>query len=462
MVFNPFDITADLDTPVSAYLKLRPFGPRFLLESVERGQNLGRYSFIGFGNARDFRLQSGRMYVDGEPMAQEPGLSLLDILRQALAEAPKPGPEIPGVPFSGGLVGVTHYEAVGELERLPFSSHEASLESVQAHYVAPQSILVFDHLTRRIALLHDGSDAERQHLRQEVIRALHGPVPAPPVRRRAASPTTSLSIDDFLSSVEQAQCDIRAGEIYQLVLSIAFQGECEIDPFEAYRALRLLNPSPYLYFFDFGDLAVAGSSPEALVKLSGREASLRPIAGTRPRGEDEAIDLRLEEELLADPKEAAEHVMLVDLARNDLGRVAVTGSIEVEPYRSIERYSHVMHLVSGVRGVLAPGLDAFDLFASAFPAGTVVGAPKIRAMERIHALEPHPRGVYAGTAGYFGHGGVMDQAIAIRTLTFEENQYRYQAGAGIVADSQPAREYDEVLAKASVLRSAIELAEEGL
>jgi len=461
---TPFDIPADLDTPVSAYLKLRPFSPRFLLESVEQGQHLGRYSFIGFGEARDFRLRGGRMFIDGEPMAIDSDTEILDVLRQALELAPRPGPEIPGVPFSGGLVGVTHYETVGEFERLPFSRNlsEAQDDSLQANYIAPRSILVFDHLTRRIALLHDGSEAERQSLRREVIQALHGPVPTPAVIRRAASPTASLSTPDFLAAVERAQGDISAGEIYQLVLSVAFEGECEIDPFQVYRALRLLNPSPYLYFFDFGDLAVAGSSPEALVRVNGREASLRPIAGTRPRGESEVEDLRLEQELLADPKEAAEHVMLVDLARNDLGRVAVTGSVSVSPYRSIERYSHVMHIVSGVRGVLAPGRDTFDLFASSFPAGTVVGAPKIRAMERIHALEPGPRGVYAGTAGYFGHGGVMDQAIAIRTLTFEKGRYRYQAGAGIVSDSQPEREYDEVLAKSSVLRSAIELAGEGL
>jgi anthranilate synthase component 1 len=243
---------------------------------------------------------------------------------------------------------------------------------------------------------------------------------------------------------------------------VRFSGRCDLDPFEAYRALRLLNPSPYMYYCELGDRVVVGSSPEALVKLNGREAQMRPIAGTRPRGADAAEDTALEAELLADPKENAEHVMLVDLARNDLGRVATAGSVNVHPYRSIERYSHVMHIVSGVRGELAPGKDAFDLFAAAFPAGTLVGAPKVRAMEIIDELEPVRRGFYGGTVGYFGHGGDMDQAIAIRTMVFHGDQYSFQAGAGIVADSVPISEYREVFAKSAVLRRALELAREGL
>jgi anthranilate synthase component 1 len=262
--------------------------------------------------------------------------------------------------------------------------------------------------------------------------------------------------------VGRAKEEIAAGEVYQLVLSVRFEGDCEIEPFQAYRALRLLNPSPYLYYCAFGDCAVVGSSPEALVRLDGRSASLRPIAGTRPRGASPDADAALERELLADPKEAAEHVMLVDLARNDLGRVAVTGSVRVDPFRNVERYSHVMHLVSGVHGVLAPEADAFDLFASSFPAGTVSGAPKSRALELIEDLEPCGRGLYAGTVGYFGHGGTMDQAIAIRTIVFSGGRYAYQAGAGIVADSVPEREHDEVLAKAGALAAALRQAEEGL
>src|SRR5690606_25314464 len=229
--------------------------------------------------------------------------------------------------------------------------------------------------------------------------------------------------------------------------SVRFAGLCDLEPFEAYRALRLLNPSPYMYYCELGDSTIVGSSPEALVKLSRNRASMRPIAGTRPRGRDSVEDALLQKELLADPKENAEHVMLVDLARNDLGRVARAGSVHVDPFRSIERYSHVMHIVSGVNGELAPGRDAFDLFAATFPAGTLVGAPKLRAMQIIDELEPVPRGLYGGTVGYFGARGDMDQAITIRTLVFRGDEYSYQAGAGVVADSVPQAEYEEVFAK---------------
>jgi anthranilate synthase component 1 len=254
---------------------------------------------------------------------------------------------------------------------------------------------------------------------------------------------------------------IAAGDVYQLVLSVRFGGRHDIDPFEAYRALRLINPSPYMYYCEFDDVTVVGSSPEALVKLQQGTAQLRPIAGTRPRADDDAEDRRREQELLADAKENAEHVMLVDLARNDLGRVAEAGSVHVAPYRSIERYSHVMHIVSGVRGRLAPGRDAFDLFAAAFPAGTLVGAPKVRAMEIIDELEPVRRGLYGGTVGYFGAQGEMDQAITIRTLVFRGDEYSYQAGAGIVADSVPQSEYEEVLAKSGSAARALQMAGEG-
>jgi len=236
----------------------------------------------------------------------------------------------------------------------------------------------------------------------------------------------------------------------------------EADAFEIYRALRILNPSPYMFFFDFGDFELVGSSPEALVRLHGGNASLRPIAGTLPRGANMEEDLQNEKDLLADPKESAEHVMLVDLARNDLGRVAEPGTVRVDPYRSIERYSHVMHIVSGVQGKLASQYDAFDLFAASFPAGTLVGAPKVRAMEIIEEMENVGRGLYAGTAGYFGATGDMDQAITIRTIVFNGDEYSFQAGAGIVADSVPKKEFQEVLAKSAILRRALEIAGDGL
>jgi len=456
-----FDIVADLDTPVSAYLKLRPLRPRFLLESVERGEQLGRYSFIGFGGGDEVHLSDAGLRRNGHlhPVPDDGGEGLIASLRHALAGAPRPRPLIPGVPFQGGLVGVTAFEMFRRFEPLRGVAAAASMD---AAYLAPKAILVFDHLTRRAALLHEGTSEDRAALRREVLAALRSTIPSSRRGVPHGKPLPSLDRRAFMEGVDEAKAFIRAGDVYQLVLSICFSGSCDVLPFEVYRALRLLNPSPYMYFLEFDDFSVVGSSPEALVRLEGRNAALRPIAGTRRRGRDREQDEALVAQLRADPKENAEHIMLVDLARNDLGRVAVAGSVRVDPDRSVERYSHVMHMVSGVVGTLGAGHDAFDLFAAAFPAGTVVGAPKIRAAEIIARLEPQPRGVYAGTVGYFGHGGFMDQAIAIRTLVFEEGHYAYQAGAGIVADSVPEREHDEVLAKAAALEQALALAEEGL
>jgi anthranilate synthase component 1 len=458
----PFDITGDLDTPVSAFMKLGAFAPRFLLESVEGGERLARYSFVGFGDGLEVRLDERGLWVDGE---QQPlpssSAALLAGLRAALARAPRPEPDIPGVPLAGGLVGYAAYDVVRYFERLTARSPGAA--GVPAlHYVAPRSVLVFDHLTRGIALLHAGSEAERRSLRAEVVRALRGALPNGRRPGRYAPPVAAFSAADYMAKVRRTQEYIAAGDVYQLVLASRFSGRHELDPFQAYRALRLINPSPYMYYCALGDVAVVGSSPEALVKLNGRCARLRPIAGTRPRAADAAVDAAREAELLADPKENAEHVMLVDLARNDLGRVARAGSVHVAPYRSIERYSHVMHMVSGVEGELAGGRDAFDLFAAAFPAGTLVGAPKVRAMQIIDELEPVSRGLYGGTVGYFGARGDMDHAITIRTLVFKGDEYSYQAGAGIVADSVPQAEHEEVLAKSAALVRALELAEEGL
>jgi anthranilate synthase component 1 len=458
----PFDIAADLDTPVSAYLKLAPFKPRFLLESVEGGERLARYSFIGFGDCLEVRLDASGLWVGGL-RSPRPGskAEFLDALRGARARAPRPLPEIPGVPLLGGLVGYTAYDAVRYFERLPGRSLDLT-ETPHAHYVAPRSLLVFDHLTRGVALLHDGSEEERQSLRREVIRALRGAVPSILVPGQFSPATPSLSQASHAAGVRRAQEYIAAGDVYQLVLASRFEGRHSLSPFEVYRALRLLNPSPYMYFCELGDITVVGSSPEALVKSHGGFAQLRPIAGSRPRGADATLDAALEAELLADPKENAEHVMLVDLARNDLGRVATAGTVSVDPYRVIERYSHIMHMVSGVSGRLTPGADAFDLFAATFPAGTLVGAPKVRAMEIIDELEPVGRQLYGGTVGYFGRRGDMDQAITIRTLVFRGDVYSYQAGGGIVADSVATAEYEEVMAKSAVLRSALAIAAEGL
>jgi len=458
----PFDIAADLDTPVSAFLKLGPLTPRYLLESVEGGERLARYSFLGFGNALEIRMDSEALYVDGKKRPRPTTQSeYLNALREAMKLAPLLKPEVEELPFAGGLVGVSGYDVVRLFERLPQNTAPQT-NLPDAAFAATSSLLVFDHLTRRVALLHDGPEYERQRLRSEVIERLRGPIPKPENSVQTSDPVASLSEAEYSDRVNACKEHIASGDIYQIVLSVLFKGQTNVSPFEVYRATRLLNPSPYMFFFDFDELKVVGSSPEALVRLHGDTASLRPIAGTLPRGATLEEDLANEKALLADPKESAEHVMLVDLARNDLGRVAKAGSVHVEPYRSIERYSHVMHIVSGVEGELADEFDQFDLFAASFPAGTLVGAPKVRAMEIIEEMEQVGRGLYAGTAGYFGVTGDMDQAITIRTLVFSGDEYSFQAGAGIVADSVPAREYQEVLAKSAILRSALEIAGEGL
>ena len=460
----PFDIAADLDTPVSAYLKLRDLKPRFLLESVEGGERLARYSFLGFGDALEVRMDADGLQI-GDQLEARPDnqRDYLNALRRALATAPQPGPAVDGLPFAGGLVGVSGYDVVRLFERLPQNQNTVPQSNIpDAAFVAPASLLVFDHLTRRVALLHDGPENERRELRQDVIRRLRGAIPPNGKAIKISPAEASLSEEEFTKRVEACKEYIASGDIYQIVISVLFRGQSNVPPFEVYRALRLLNPSPYMFFLEFGDLKVVGSSPEALVKLNGSTASLRPIAGTLPRGASPEEDIANEKALLADPKEAAEHVMLVDLARNDLGRVATAGTVHVSPYRSIERYSHVMHIVSGVQGELAEEFDQFDLFAASFPAGTLVGAPKVRAMELIEEMENTGRGLYAGTAGYFGSGGDMDQAITIRTLEFSGEEYSFQAGAGIVADSVPANEYQEVLAKSAILRRALKMAGEGL
>ena len=458
MPFDPGrEIAADLDTPVSALLKLRPLEPVFLLESVTGGEQVGRYSFIGLGRRNEIELSASTLTVDG--VEQGTGGDPLGALRAWLSTA--------GLPAGGtrrgpaGLVGWVGYEAAGWFERLP-APGAAPSGLPTAAFTVPRAVVAFDHVRSTITLDPLVGGGEARELEREVVRALRsGPAAAPaPGASGEARPTRSRA--DFEAGVERARGHILAGDAYQIVLSVRFDGETEADPLAVYRALRLLNPSPYLYWVRAGGADVVGSSPEALARLEGRRALLRPIAGTRPRGGSEEEDAAMAEELLADPKENAEHVMLVDLARNDLGRVAAPGTVEVTGLRAVERYSHVMHLVSTVEGDLPPGADQFDLFRAAFPAGTVTGAPKIRAMEIVAEIEGEPRGPYAGSVGYFGAGGSMDQAIAIRTLVFRDGAYSYQAGAGIVADSEPAREHAEVLNKAKVLERALELASEAL
>lgn len=455
-----FDIPADLDTPASAYLKLAPLGPRFLLESVEQGQRVGRFSFIGFGDGLEVTIAGGMVVAGGEEFQTDGSLSgHMDALRRALALAPRPGPANADVPFHGGLVGAIGFDMA---YRSPGAT-PPSTGDVEAIFYAPPSILAFDHLSRRAALLDSGSPADRDALRTRVVELLAGGIPDRAEHSGVVEPATpNISDREFQLAVDRAKGHIQAGDVYQLVLSVRFDGRADVDPFNVYRGLRLLNPSPYMYFLDLQGKQIIGSSPEALVRMDGDTAELRPIAGTRPLSDDAEANMHAERELLADSKEAAEHVMLVDLARNDLGRVARPGTVKVDPYRSIERYSHVMHIVSGVTGQLESQFDTFDVFASAFPAGTVVGAPKIRAMQLLEEIEPDRRGFYAGTVGYFGHGSTMDQAITIRTIVMEGDQYRFQAGAGIVADSDPETEWAEVLSKSEAMRSALDVAGNGL
>ncbi|MEZ5498070.1 MAG: anthranilate synthase component I family protein [Steroidobacteraceae bacterium] len=454
-----FDIAGDLETPVSAFLKLAAFDPIFLLESVEGAERVGRYSFIGLGKELDVRLENGELRCGAESLPVPDCASLLAGLRRALAAVPHPRAPRICAPLAGGLVGYSNYDVIRRLEP---AMNPANAPGIELHYSAPRTLLVFDHLTRGINVLHSGSEAERQSLCRELTGALAAARPKPRPGRGASEPSQSLSREDFCERLASVRGHIASGDVYQLVLSVQFQGRHSCDPFEVYRALRLINPSPYMYFCRFDEQTVVGSSPEALVRLQQGLAQLRPIAGTRPRGAHPAEDEANAKELLADAKENAEHVMLVDLARNDLGRVAHSGSVIVDPFRSIERYSHVMHMVSGVAGRLADGRDAFDLFAAAFPAGTLVGAPKVRAMQIIDELEPVRRGLYGGTVGYFGADGNMDQAIAIRTLVFRGDEYTYQAGAGIVADSNDEGEWQEVLAKSASAARALALGAEGL
>jgi anthranilate synthase component 1 len=458
----PFDLVADLDTPVSAFLKLAPLHPRYLLESVEGGERVGRWSFLGFGETREVRLDAAGWHEEGVTRpAPADAAGLKVAMRGALARAFRPGPLARGVPFPGGLVTAAGWDIIRWFEHLPTDRPGRDLPTFLG--MSTRSLLVFDHASRRAAVLHDGGEDERRAVRDEVRRLLAGGLPPRPAGPFSlAPPTPTLSASSFHDVVDAIHAAIGRGDVYQLVASIGFDGATDLPPFEVYRALRLLNPSPYMVYVDWGDVTLVGSSPEALVRLAGRAATLRPIAGTRPRGATAEADVEAEQALLADPKEAAEHVMLVDLARNDLGRVAVGGSVVVRPYRTIERYSHVMHIVSGVEGTLRDEVDAFDLFEAAFPAGTVVGAPKVRAVALLDELEPVARGFYAGTVGYFGHDGGMDQAIAIRTLCFTPGRYQVQAGAGVVADSVAAAEYAEIQAKSAALYAALSLAQQAL
>ncbi len=471
------ELPADLETPVSVYLKLADSGASFLLESVTGGERLARYSFIGVNLTRAYVLR-GDILEEHSPSGithhpREQANAPLGGLR-ALLERHRPQ-GIPHLPrFSGGLVGYLGYEAVRffEPESLPLTPHPDLPDGI---FLLADTVVAYDHAFGRLVLIanprpeSDDIQGETTERLNAIEARLQQPLTAPPLLLPTNGKETpmqaNISREAFLRAVERAKSHIAAGDIFQVVLSQRLETETNADPFQIYRILRHMNPSPYMFYFDFGTLATAepfrliGASPEMHVRLEHGIAAVRPIAGTRPRGHTPEADLALEAELLADPKECAEHVMLVDLARNDLGRVCTYGSVQVKERMTIERYSHVMHIVSHVEGRLRPEYDAFDLLAATFPAGTVSGAPKIRAMQCIHELEPEPRGPYAGVVGYFSYDGTLDTCITIRSLQMLGNRLSVQAGAGIVADSDPQREYEETLNKARALSTAIQQSE---
>ena len=458
-----FDIELNDETPASVFMKLRDISPTFLLESIERGVDQSRHSFLGIGASQSIQVRDGTYILNGEEISKPSSHNeMMNLFRKALKEIPDLKPSIDEIPFSGGMVGFSSFDMIRHFEKLPVpEGKDGILSPSDCSYIAPTSLLIFDHLENKMALLHSGNDEERINLRDEILSLLRKEISQSHKKKTYSEPIANIKKEIFYDAVEKAKHHIFEGDIFQIVLSIAFSGSYDLDPFDVYRAMRLINPSPYMFYCESDGLKIAGSSPEALVRLGGNKASLRPIAGTRPRGKDSEEDQSHRESLLADEKEIAEHIMLVDLARNDLGRVAKHGSIEVKPYQSIEYYSHVMHIVSGVQGHLEEEKDAFDLFAAAFPAGTLVGAPKVRAMELIDEIEPQLRGIYGGTVGYFSKNGDMDQAIAIRTIVFSDETYCFQAGAGIVADSLPENEYKEVLAKSQILRTALKMVKGG-
>ncbi|MFL5734089.1 MAG: anthranilate synthase component I [Chloroflexia bacterium] len=477
--YTPFfrRIPADLDTPVSALLKMRRGDHCFLLESVERGNQVGRYSFLGTEPRQLLSAKDGLATLqplDGPALAGQAAggdpLAALDRLISSRRLVAAGGVAIP--PFCGGAVGYAGYEIATSLEPVHAASHDP-LALPDLAFALYDTLVVFDHVQRTaevITLAPLNSHPDREYTRatgriDAVMRRLREPLPAAHIRTippdTGNCPVRSNCTEpEFERMVAVAKEHIAAGDIIQVVLSQRFERHTSASPLAIYRALRMVNPSPYMFFLQFGGLHLIGASPEMLVQVRDQKVTTHPIAGTRPRGHDREEDVRLERELLADEKERAEHLMLVDLGRNDIGRVAAIGSVQVPRFMQVDHYSHVMHLVSEVEGEVRSGLGPIDVLRACFPAGTVSGAPKVRAMQIISELERDRRGPYAGAAGYIGYDGNMDTAIAIRTIALKDGLASIQAGAGIVADSVPATEYAETRHKAQALLAAIDLAEE--
>ena len=473
------EIMADLLTPVSAFLKIAEHSDyAFLFESVEGGEQVARYSFLGKDPFLVLRSRDGKTVMDRSGVTTETNEPFVPVLRRLMAEFQ--APFVQGLPrFTGGAVGFIGYDAsvgfepaLAEAWKTAAWSASARAETGEddAGFMLFDTVLAFDHVKHRILIvanarvtadedlsaLYQFACAKIKFLESELERGLSQPAPA---RRKAPEVRSNLTRETYEAGVRTIKERIAAGDIYQAVLSQRFEATVEAEPLTVYRALRHVNPSPYMYFIRMGKLAIVGSSPEMLVRVEGHHVETHPIAGTRPRGRNEEEDQRLADELKRNEKERAEHVMLVDLGRNDLGRVCEFGSVKVPQYMGLERFSHVMHLVSTVEGRLSDQHDHLDALVSCFPAGTVSGAPKIRAMQILAELEPTRRDLYAGAVGYIDFAGNLDFCIAIRTITIRDGVARVQAGGGIVADSNPAAEYQESRDKAGALLQAIEMAE---
>ena len=465
-------VSADLLTPVSAFLAIAAKEPRaFLLESVERGEQIGRYTFLGVKPYMRLWAQGSAVEIERGRKREKYDGNVFDFVKQLLAEHRLAA--LPGLPpFTAGAVGYFSYDVVRQLENIGEHTKD-DLHLPDCELMFFDRLLAFDHLRHQIHIVA-AADVSREKPRAAYDRALHdiaaiekklaaGVRPAmwrdSPKRKalklKVHARTTPAK---FMQNVERCKEYIRAGDIFQVVLSQRLDFIPAVEPFDLYRALRQINPSPYLYFLRMGERQILGSSPEMLVRVSGRKLEYRPIAGTHPRGRDEAEDLRLEEQMRNDEKERAEHVMLVDLGRNDLGRVSEYGSVKVKDLMYVERYSHVMHLVSALEGQLRSDLSALDAFAACFPAGTLSGAPKVRAMQIIEELEPVRRGIYGGSVLYADFAGNLDSCIGIRTMLMQGKRAYLQAGAGIVADSDPAKEFQESINKAQALLKAVEMA----
>jgi len=477
------EILADTDTPVSAAMKLGGT-PSFLLESVVGGEKWARYSFLGSRPSRVIKSRGNKIEIIDdatETKIFETEDPLEFIKREIIQYKPV---SVLGLPrFYGGLVGYIGYDMVRYFESIP-DEHRPGLELPDMFFMVSDTVVIFDNLKGKIKVVSNThvknkspEDAYREaeekiediieRLRQSEMRSQKNRSMFDIQRstkdfEHLGYGSSFVTKESFENAVLRGKDYIMSGDIVQVVLSQRFERETYVNPFDIYRALRVINPSPYMYYIDTGDAKLVGSSPEILVRLEGRKVILRPIAGTRKRGETEEEDSVLEEELKKDPKEIAEHIMLVDLGRNDVGRVAEIGSVKVTEMMNVEKYSHVMHLVSNVEGTLKDGLDAFDVLRACFPAGTVTGAPKVRAMEIIEELEPMRRGPYAGAVGYLSYSGNMDTCITIRTLVIKDNKVYVQAGAGIVADSIPDREYTETVNKAMGMMRAVDMAEKEL